>query len=278
MDRVQECPAEQLQTRPTPSTPNGSNIRYPFWFGGSASCPAAASRPSFSGTVRGIFYTRGILGFYDGLSASLLRQLTYATVRFAVYEDLKQRFLSSPSSSSTKPTLLQLGAIASVSGFLGGLAGNPADVLNVRMQHDRSLTPSQRKNYRNALDGLIRMAREEGIRSSWTRGWLPNTTRAVVQTVCQLASYDSIKHVLLDYTPMGDSLPTHLTASCLAGVIAATATNPIDVIKTRVMSSAKGQGQTGQQSMFGLVRQLYQDSGVLWMFKGWLPSFLRLGP
>jgi dicarboxylate transporter 10 len=33
----------------------------------------------------------GILGLYSGLSASLLRQLTYSTTRYAMYEVIKQR-------------------------------------------------------------------------------------------------------------------------------------------------------------------------------------------
>lgn len=55
--------------------------------------------------------------------------------------------------------------MASISGFLGGVAGNPADVLNVRMQHDAALPMESRRNYRNAFDGLIRMSREEGLKS-----------------------------------------------------------------------------------------------------------------
>lgn len=32
----------------------------------------------------------GVLGLYNGLSASLLRQLTYSTTRFGMYEVVKQ--------------------------------------------------------------------------------------------------------------------------------------------------------------------------------------------
>ena len=46
---------------------------------------------SMSGTLIQILRKEGPLGLYIGLSASLLRQLTYATVRFAAYEDVKQK-------------------------------------------------------------------------------------------------------------------------------------------------------------------------------------------
>jgi solute carrier family 25 (mitochondrial dicarboxylate transporter), member 10 len=187
--------------------------------------------------------------------------------RFGVYEELKDRFTT----PSTQPSFLTLVAMASVSGFLGGVAGNPGDVLNVRMQHDAALPLSERRNYKHALDGLIRMAREEGVGSLW-RGVWPNSSRAVLMTVGQLATYDGFKRVLLDNTPLKDNLTTHFTASFLAGFVATTICSPVDVIKTRVMSSTEKKG------ILHLVTDITRNEGLRWMFKGWVPSFIRVGP
>ncbi|KAK2596231.1 Mitochondrial dicarboxylate transporter [Conoideocrella luteorostrata] len=263
----------------------GPPIRYPFWFGGSASSMAACvthpldlvkvrlqmrkgdAPKSMSGTFVHIVKTDGPLALYSGISASLLRQLTYSTVRFGVYEEIKSRYTK----YGREPSFPVLAAIAATSGFLGGIAGNFADVLNVRMQHDAALPANERRNYKHAVDGMIRMAREEGP-MSWFRGWLPNSSRAAVMTAGQLATYDTFKRLLVDYTPLGDTLTTHFSASFLAGLAAATATSPIDVIKTRVMSSTQKQG------IIRLVGDIYKTDGLRWMFKGWVPSFLRLGP
>lgn len=222
---------------------------------------------NMSGTFVHVVKTDGIKGLYSGISASLLRQITYSTVRFGVYEEMKARYTK----DGRKASFLTLTAMAVSSGFLGGIAGNFADVLNVRMQHDAALPANERRNYKNALDGMVRMGREEGPKSFF-RGWLPNSSRAAVMTAGQLATYDTFKRLLLDYTPMGDTLTTHFSASFLAGLAAATATSPIDVIKTRVMSS------TNQQGIFNIVRDVHREYGMRWMFKGWVPSFLRLGP
>lgn len=222
---------------------------------------------SMTGTFVHIAKSDGPLGLYAGLSASLLRQLTYSTVRFGVYEELKAR----ASKDGKQPPFPVLVAMASASGFLGGVSGNAADVLNVRMQHDAALPAAERRNYKHAVDGIIRMAREEGI-VSWFRGVWPNSMRAAVMTASQLASYDSFKRTLILYTPLGDTLTTHFTASFLAGVVAATVTSPIDVIKTRVMSASTRQG------ILGVMADIYRAEGLRWMFKGWVPSFLRLGP
>lgn len=39
-------------------------------------------------------YSLGIMGLYNGISASLMRQLTYSMVRFGIYEFAKQEFAS----------------------------------------------------------------------------------------------------------------------------------------------------------------------------------------
>ena len=134
--------------------------------------------------------------------------MTYSTTRFGVYEELKGVF----STAFSAPPFLTLVAMASTSGFLGGIAGNPADVLNVRMQHDAALPVSERRNYKNAIDGLVRITREEGFHALW-RGVWPNSIRAVLMTASQLASYDGFKCALLTHTSLKDNLTTHFTAS-----------------------------------------------------------------
>jgi dicarboxylate transporter 10 len=187
--------------------------------------------------------------------------------RFGIYETLKERVTT----AETKPSFLTLVGMASVSGFLGGVAGNPGDILNVRMQHDAALPMEKRRNYKHALDGVIRMAREEGVGSLWKGVW-PNSSRAVLMTVGQLATYDGFKNVLLQYTPLQDNLNTHFTASFLAGFVATTICSPVDVIKTRVMSSHE------HKSIVTLVTEITKAEGLRWMFKGWVPSFIRVGP
>ncbi|CAJ2511618.1 Uu.00g072430.m01.CDS01 [Anthostomella pinea] len=260
-------------------------IHYPFWFGGSASSMAACvthpldlvkvrlqlrsgdAPKNMGGTFMHIYKTSGPTGLYNGLTASLLRQMTYSTVRFGVYEDLKRRYTP----EGTKPSLPLLIGLSSFSGFLGGISGNAADVTNVRMQQDAALSAGARRHYKHGLDGMFRMLREEGVRS-WFRGVWPNSTRAALMNASQLASYDTFKAALMTHTPLGDTTTTHFAASLMAGFVATTICSPVDVIKSRVMSAHTKQG------LVSLISEIYAKEGVTWMFKGWVPAFLRLGP
>lgn len=58
-----------------------------------------------------IIRERGIFALYNGLSASLLRQITYSTTRFGLYEVGKQEYGS---------TFLGKLSLAGISGAVGG--------------------------------------------------------------------------------------------------------------------------------------------------------------
>jgi len=284
---------EQVKEQVKIDKPKSGNppIHYPFWFGGSAAAIAAVvthpldlvkvrlqtrapdAPKSMLGTFGFILKQEGVSGLYSGLSASLLRQLTYSTVRFGVYEDLKVRFApqATPDNPKAKPSTLNLVLQSSLAGLLGGIAGNPGDVLNVRMQSDYAKPPAERRNYKHAIDGLIRMVREEGV-SSLFRGVGANSARAVLMTSSQLASYDIIKQFYMTRLGMGDNITTHFGASLSAGFVATTVCSPVDVVKTRIMSGA------GKKSITEILRAATQHEGYLWVFRGWVPSFIRLGP
>lgn len=83
----------------------------------------------------------GVVALYNGLSASLLRQLTYSTTRFGIYEVAKQAV--SPDGESV--AFYQRVGLASLAGAAGGLVGTPADMVNVRMQNDIKLSAESRR-------------------------------------------------------------------------------------------------------------------------------------
>jgi solute carrier family 25 (mitochondrial dicarboxylate transporter), member 10 len=140
------------------------------------------------------------------------------------------------------------------------------------MQQDAALPAAQKRHYRHGLDGMLRMLREEGLRG-WFRGVGPNSSRAALMNASQLASYDAFKVALMTHTPLGDTTTTHFASSLLAGFVATTVCSPVDVIKSRVMSAAGS-----SQGLVPLLRDIYAKEGATWMFKGWVPAFLRLGP
>lgn len=80
-----------------------------------------AKPPSMFFVLRKSFLQQGMRGVYTGLTASLLRQMTYSMVRIGSYEEMKRQL-----SQNGKPSSASLLAAACLAGGLGGIAGNPA--------------------------------------------------------------------------------------------------------------------------------------------------------
>ncbi|KAK9720771.1 hypothetical protein K7432_003929 [Basidiobolus ranarum] len=218
-------------------------------------------------TLANTIKSEGPLAIYNGLSGSLFRQATYSTTRFGVYDILKRKVVNENDTIPVWKSLL----ISMISGCLGGMVGNPGDVLTIRMANDGKLPFELRRNYRHCFDGLYKIIRDEGVLGLF-RGVGPNTVRAVFMNSSQLASYDQFKQALLLKLHFRDDIYTHFSSSLLAGLVATTVCAPVDVIKTRVMNSAK------QENAIAVLTHILRNEGPRALFKGWLPAYMRLGP
>lgn len=217
--------------------------------------------------------TEGVTSLWHGLTATLLRQFTYSVTRFAVYEDMKSRVAAS--SGRTAPTTAQLALCSGTAGAVAGVVGNPAEIVLVRMCSDLNLPREARYGYRNCIDGLVRIVRDDGAAALF-RGLGPNVFRSVVMNISQLGSYDLFKGILqkLDVVPDGPVLQT--AASFCAGTLSTTLCTPIDVVKSRVQNLKRGAG--GGVGVAGVVRDALAKDGPGVLFRGWTPAWLRLQP
>lgn len=174
--------------------------------------------------------------------------------------------------STHAPSAVTLAVMAATAGSTGSIVGNFADVVTLRMQNDSSLPVEQRRGYRNVLHGLQTMIRAEGWSSIWTGVWV-GAGRAAIATATQLAGYDMIKRELMAGTSMTDTVPTHITASCLAGFLSTFICSPFDVFKARLMTV---RSQT--HPMMVMAGRMIKHEGVGWMFKGLTPALISRAP
>ncbi|EJT45519.1 dicarboxylic acid transporter [Trichosporon asahii var. asahii CBS 2479] len=96
-----------------------------------------------------------------------------------------------------KLNMLELTGIAASSGALGGLAGNPADIVLVRMVSDPTKPPEKQVHYRNALHGVYKMVQVEGFGSLF-RGLMPNTLTPGPWCAHELGPARVLRHVQVD--------------------------------------------------------------------------------
>ena len=235
--------------------------------------PAARAGPISVG-VR-IIQQEGVAAMFSGVSATMLRQTLYSTTRMGLYDILKQKWTDPTTHNMPLPRKITAGLIA---GAIGAAVGNPADVAMVRMQADGRLPAAERRNYKSVVDAIARMAKQEGVTSLW-RGSSLTINRAMLVTASQLASYDQIKETILDNGVMSDGLGTHVTASFAAGFVASVASNPVDVIKTRIMNMKVEAGAEPPYSgALDCALKTVRSEGPLALYKGFVPTISRQGP
>ena len=101
------------------------------------------------------------------------------------------------------------------------------------MQNDCKLPRDQRRNYKHAIDGLVRITREEGSKKlfngerleRWSTsaamflraGASMAVVRGSLVTVGQIAFYEQVKQMLLATSYFKDNIVTHFSASLAAG-------------------------------------------------------------
>nr|XP_043631873.1 mitochondrial uncoupling protein 5-like [Erigeron canadensis] len=217
----------------------------------------------------------GARALFSGVSATVLRQTLYSTTRMGLYDMMKKKWTDPETGNMRLWKKIGAGLIA---GGIGAAVGNPADVAMVRMQADGRLPAAQRRNYQSVVDAISQMAKNEGVGSLW-RGSSLTVNRAMLVTASQLASYDQIKETILEKGVMKDGLGTHVTASFAAGFVASVVTNPIDVIKTRVMNMRVEPGKAPPYTgATDCALQTIRSEGPMALYKGFIPTISRQGP
>jgi len=151
-------------------------------------------QPRYAGffdCARKIVSSYGVRGMYQGLSATLLRDIPANAAYFGVYE-MARRFLARQQGGSVRdlPAWKVL-----VAGGFGGMAYwifvYPADVIKSTIQTD-SIVPAERK-YRGLLHTAQRIMTVDGISGFW-KGFAPCIIRSFpANAVCFLAYEQALK-------------------------------------------------------------------------------------
>ncbi|XP_004522222.1 mitochondrial uncoupling protein Bmcp isoform X1 [Ceratitis capitata] len=224
----------------------------------------------------------GLRALYSGIWPAVLRQATYGTIKFGTYYTLKKYannygLLVDHETGSERVWANIL--CAATAGAVSSAIANPTDVLKVRMQvHGKSA------HQHGLIGSFLEIYRFEGVRGLW-RGVGPTAQRAVVIASVELPVYDFCKMQLMN--TFGDHVANHFISSFIASLGSAVASTPIDVIRTRLMNQrhltvVDGVTVTNTQKLykgsFDCAVQTVRNEGLLALYKGFIPTWVRMGP
>jgi len=221
-----------------------------------------------------VLRTEGVLTFFDGLPAAMMRQASYGGLCFASYPALRDK-LNPHSDGKHAPLASKLAAGALAGGTASALA-NPTDVVKVRIQADGRLRLlGEPARYSGTAQAFRAILAQEGLAAFW-KGVGPNMQRAAVVNGAGIATYDQCKQTVTRLMGEDDSLRARCLAALMGGVVTALVGCPFDVVKTRLMN--QHEGKRLYRSVSDCFVSIVRVEGVLALWKGLLPVYLRQAP
>ena len=143
------------------------------------------------------------------------------------------------------------------------------------------LIHSQRRNYKNVFDALIRTSKEEGFGALY-KGLAPNILRGMSMNVGMMACYDQAKEgysKVLSDDPKHPGLPVKILSSATAGFTAAAFSLPFDLIKSRLMAmQPDASGKMPYSSVANCAATILRVEGIRGFWAGFTAYYGRCAP
>ncbi|XP_063625666.1 mitochondrial 2-oxoglutarate/malate carrier protein-like [Cydia splendana] len=224
-----------------------------------------------------IMVCEGTRGLYAGLTAGLLRQLTYTGSRLFVYNALYDKYKKDHDKDPDFTARLRIAVIA---GLVGAFMGTPSEIGLVRMievgrlRRSRCSPPCSVackyvQHPENVILKLLRIARREGV-ATWWRGAVPTVIRSIFVTTTQVGVYAEVRKAFTRGEFMDTGIKLHLYTAVISSLFSAFLSLPVDQVKTRYQSY-----QERHRRSVDILKGMLRYKGVMYLWKGFLPYYIR---
>ncbi|KAI8452399.1 mitochondrial FAD carrier protein [Phakopsora pachyrhizi] len=238
-------------------------------------------------SLRRIFRLDGLSGLYRGVGTNIIGNSSSWGFYFLWFKRLSTS--SDGSNSNLRLNASQHLLASATSGVISTLLTNPIWVVRTRLFTTR---PSTTGSYKNLLDGLNRIFKEEGIRGLWRGSTL--ALIGVSNGAIQFMTYEELKRYrrqrIYDTGTLDRSMKSadRITLSNLEYVVLSGAsklvaigiTYPYQVVRSRIQVSfgSLSSSSAYYRSIPDCVRQTYRVEGLRAFYRGLATNSMRVLP
>lgn len=224
------------------------------------------NRPKyFNGTFDALLKiskVEGLGSLWSGLSPTLVLAVPTTVIYFTAYEYLKLKLVQTITQRQAENYMTAI-SLAS-----GGLARTLACVIVNPLELIRTKMQSQKMAF-----GEVRKALEITVKSEGKVGLWKGVSASLMRDVPFSAIYWPCYEYL---RPSEYNFSQICVAGAVAGSVASAATNPMDVIKTRIQIQL---GENGvKMSNSQVVQEIIQSHGIKGLWAGLTPRLLKVAP
>ncbi|KAI9471460.1 mitochondrial aspartate-glutamate transporter agc1 [Coemansia sp. RSA 989] len=230
---------------------------------------------------RKIIGNEGVRGLYRGLVPNLAGVTPEKAIKLAV-NDIVRGALAKQAGTTPEKLPVMYGAVAGASaGLCQVIATNPMEIVKIQMQVAATNTVAV-GNGAAVVGGAPRVTAMGIVRELGLRGLYKGTCATLLRDVPFSFLFFPLQALFAQQIHErvgGSGKPSTLcvlAGSTVAGVIAAAAVTPADVVKTRLQSSS--QPSPPYQNMADCARRIMNSEGPRAFFKGTVPRCLTTAP
>jgi len=239
-------------------------------------------RTGWTQVAQDLIRIRGPLFLWRGVTVTLGAVVPAHAFMFAAYEGVLHygEAHGVQNADASKARVACVGLLAGgISTLFHDVIMVPAETIKQRMQLGY---------YRDTSHATRRMVASGGM--SLFRSLPTTLAMNVPQASLMVMSNETLRRLL---NPTGSfSLPTFLTAGAVSGALAAAATTPLDVVKTRLQTQGMNRAKTSTGELHSAPREfkvryngfedafraVYRTEGAAGFFRGVGPRILQAGP
>eukprot|EP00633_Aureoumbra_lagunensis_P006440 CAMPEP_0197317602 /NCGR_PEP_ID=MMETSP0891-20130614/47712_1 /TAXON_ID=44058 ORGANISM="Aureoumbra lagunensis, Strain CCMP1510" /NCGR_SAMPLE_ID=MMETSP0891 /ASSEMBLY_ACC=CAM_ASM_000534 /LENGTH=247 /DNA_ID=CAMNT_0042807663 /DNA_START=130 /DNA_END=873 /DNA_ORIENTATION=+ len=217
----------------------------------------------------------GVRSLYRGVLAASLRELSYSSLRFGLYEPIKKTL----GATDPKNTPFYKKVLAGLSaGSFAAAVASPTDLLKIRAQGETGIPRSLSVHateiaYANGATSFFQ------IFANFYRGVSTTVIRAGLIGATKMATYDETKHRLRMYLGWRDEIAIEryslqFCASVSAGLALSLTSSPATNARTIIMTSPPGTYSGFTHAIISII----QSRGILGLYRGFAAQWARVAP
>ena len=232
---------------------------------------------------KAIYRKEGLLGYFKGNGAMMVRIFPYAAIQFMSYEQYK-RLLKPFFSANTHTNKLVAG---SMTGITSVTCTYPLDVVRARLAYQVYET-----RYHSIWYTLTTIAKEEGGVKGLYRGYVATVLGMIPYAGAAFYSYEVLKSLMIDrFSHIATKLsldgsgvvvltvPATLVCGGLAGAVAQTVSYPLDVVRRTMQVHGMVSDPRTTPRILHVLQGVYLRAGLVGgVYRGMSLNYYRAMP
>lgn len=224
---------------------------------------------SLKACLRHLLQEGGVWSLWRGNGINVLKIAPESAIKFMAYEQAKRIIRQN---QTRELTIYERFAAGSIAGGISQTVIYPLEVMKTRLALRKT------GEYRSIVDAATKMYAREGWRSFY-RGYVPNLLGIIPYAGIDLAVYETLKNTYIRQHSDGSGQPSVLlllacgTASSTCGQVCS---YPLALVRTQLQAKVVTDAQAC--SMVATFRGIVQREGLLGLYRGLTPNFLKVVP